>query len=100
MSPCQGRPARGAIPDRPGTGQLRGGAELAAAAAGVTLALLVPASVIASVYLVLAGHPPAGAAGGLVALTALAGLTGLFLSARGVTRIPDAVGGWRYAVRI
>lgn len=69
-------------------GSVAAPAELAAAATGVALALLVPMSVIASVYLALAGHLPHGVPRGIVGLVALAALTGLCLSAKGVTRVP------------
>ncbi|WP_330473510.1 class I SAM-dependent methyltransferase [Terrabacter sp. C0L_2] len=62
--------------------------ELAAAASGVTLALLVPASVLAAGYLVLTGHLPARASAGLVAATTLVVLAGLCVATRRVARVP------------
>lgn len=62
--------------------------ELAAAASGVTLALLVPASVLAAGYLVLTGHLPARASAGLVAATTLVVLAGLCVATRRIAHVP------------
>ena len=62
--------------------------ELAAAASGVNLALLVPAAALAAGYLVLSGHLPARASGSLVAVTALVVLAGLCVATWRVARVP------------
>ncbi|MER7071903.1 class I SAM-dependent methyltransferase [Terrabacter sp. NPDC000476] len=66
--------------------------ELAAAATAVALALLVPASVAAVVYLVLAGHPPDGAARPFLGAAAAAAVAGLSFSAWRVARVPGRKG--------
>lgn len=79
-------PARPHAPALEGAGVVP--AELAAAATGIALALLVPGAVVASVYLAVAGHLPADVPHALVGLAAGAALAGLYLSARGVARVP------------
>lgn len=64
-------------------------AELAAAATGITLALVVLGSALALLYLAVAGHLPAEAPSVLVGVVVLVALGGLCLSVRGVALVPE-----------